>query len=63
SAAMFDFRVNSSDSPTLQGRALAFVVEDQLQLMMYMATEIHYFERNWVAVESLFSSVRMEESI
>ncbi len=63
SAAMFDFRVNSSDGPTLQGRALAFVVEGQLQLIMYMATEIHYFERNWAAAESLFDSVRMKESI
>ena len=63
SAAMFDFRVNSSEGPTLQGRALAFAVKGQLQLMIYMATEIHYYERNWAVAESLFGSVRMEESI
>jgi|GEM_PF-1473340 len=56
SAAMFNFKVTGNESPTLEGRALMFVEDDALNLLVFMATEIHYFERNWSAAESLFRS-------
>ncbi len=57
--AMFDLTVVSSEGANLSGRALTFIANDQLYLLVYLAAEIHYFDKHWPQVESLFESIQV----
>jgi len=46
-AAMFDVTIRGTDTPVRKGRVITFVDNNRLFLMMYIATEIYYFDKHW----------------
>ena len=57
-AAMFDLTVSSADGPTMLGRVASFVHDDRLFEIVYLAAELHYFDKHWAAVLALIESAR-----
>ncbi len=55
-AVMFDLEATPSEAPAQQGRVLAFVEDDELYLMIYIATELYYFDKHWDAALQLMES-------
>ncbi|MEM7080700.1 MAG: hypothetical protein AAF513_18935 [Pseudomonadota bacterium] len=58
-AVMFDLTLTGAEAPRRQGRALAFVNNEQLYVMIYVATQIHYFDKHWDAALRLMESARV----
>ena len=58
-AVMVDISLTASEQPTFNGRALAFVANDKLYVVTFMATEIHYFDKHWQEAEAVLNSVRL----
>ncbi len=57
-ALMFDLTVSSGDQPTMLGRVAAFVHDGRLFEIVYLAAELHYFDKHWAEVLSLMESAR-----
>ena len=57
-ALMFDLTLSSGDQPTMVGRVAAFVHDGRLYEIVYLAAELHYFDKHWAEVLSLMESVR-----
>jgi len=58
-AVMFDLEITASDDPARAGRALAFVSGEELYVILYLATQLHYFDKHWAAAEGVMKSVRV----
>ena len=58
-AVMFDLDISSAENPRIKGRALAFVEAEQLYLMLFMATEIHYFDEHWDQAMRIMESAKV----
>ena len=58
-AIMFDMTVTTSEGPRLQGRALAFINNDELYLITYIATAIFYFDKHWDEALAIMESANV----
>lgn len=58
-AVMFDLELTSGEEPRRLGRAVAFVKDEQLYLMLYVATKVHYFEKHWQQALATMQSARV----
>jgi hypothetical protein len=56
--AMFDLRIQATDEPVRTGRALAFVEDLELHLFVFIAPELHYFDKHWEAARAVMLSAR-----
>ena len=61
-AVMFELTTTSSEQPRRKGRSLAFVKDQSLYLVVFLATDIHYFEKHWAEAEALMQSVKVTSS-
>jgi len=55
---MFNMDIKVTDSPDYKGLAGAFVADGRLYLMMYIAAEPYYFDKNLAEVEAMFAGAR-----
>lgn len=62
-AVMFDLELTSADEPRRFGRAVAFVKNEQLYLMLYVATELYYFDKHWGKALATMDSARVAVQI
>jgi hypothetical protein len=58
-AVMFDLELTSAEEPRRFGRAVAFVRSEQLYLMLYVATELYYFDKHWGKALATMDSARV----
>lgn len=54
----FDLEATSTDGPAYRGMAGALIADRQLNMVIFMAAEPYYFERNRAAAEQIIASVR-----
>ena len=55
----FDLKVTSSEEPTKRGSVSAFLRDDALYALLYVAAETHYFEKHTPAVQAVVDSARV----
>lgn len=58
-AFMFDMAATATEVPSQHGRVLAFIQDSQLYLLIYIATELHYFDKHWDAALALMQSANV----
>lgn len=59
-AVMFDLELTSAEEPRRFGRAVAFVKDERLYLMLYVATKLHYFDKHWGQALATMRSARVD---
>ncbi len=57
-AVMFDLNIEAGEMPRRQARVLAFMHEDRLYLLAFIATALHYFDKHWDAALAVMDSAR-----
>jgi hypothetical protein len=55
---MFNMDIKVTDSPDYKGLAGAFVADGKLYLMMYIAADPYYFEKNLAEAEALIAGAK-----
>ena len=58
---MFDMNATVTDSPDYRGTVGAFIVDDELYLMFYLAAEPYYFSKHQSAAEAIIKSANLIE--
>lgn len=58
-AVMFDLTLIGSEGPARRGRALAFVQDQALYLMLYVGTRLHYFDKHWDSAVTTMNTARL----
>jgi hypothetical protein len=56
---MFDLDVRVTESPDYRGLVGAFVVDDNLHFMYYLAADPYYYEKHRAAAEAIIKSARL----
>lgn len=56
---LFDVSAKVSDSPEYRGLVGAFIADDKLYAMWYLAADPHYFKKHQEAAESIIKSARI----
>lgn len=55
-AVAFNLAIEFADSATQKGYACATIVNDQLHIAIYQATELYYFDKHWAAASAVIDS-------
>ncbi|MDH4110023.1 MAG: hypothetical protein OEW35_17185 [Gammaproteobacteria bacterium] len=55
---LFNMHIKVTDSPDYKGLAGAFIADGKLYLMMYIAADPYYFDKNLAEVETLIAGAR-----
>jgi hypothetical protein len=58
-AVMFDLTLIGTDGPSRRGRAVAFVQDESLYLMLYVGTQLHYFDKHWDSALATMNTARL----
>lgn len=58
-AVMFDLTLIGTDGPSRRGRAVAFVQDEALYLMLYVGTRLHYFDKHWDSALATMNTARL----
>lgn len=56
---LFDIEASVTESPNYKGLVGAFIVDGELYTIMYLATEIHYFDKHFAEAEALIKSATL----
>ncbi len=56
---MFDIDARLTDSPTYKGRVGAFIVDDKLYTIWYIAADPYYFDKHNAVAEAVITSARV----
>ena len=56
---LFDFEANITDSPDYKGIVGAFIANDLLYLMIYVAAQPHYYDEHLAEASSMIESARL----
>ena len=60
SGVMFDINAAVTESPDYRGIVGAFIVDEQLYVILFLGAEPHYFEKHRETVEAIMESVTMQ---
>lgn len=58
-AVMFELTLTGSEGPSRRGRAVAFVQDQTLYLMLYVGTKLHYFDKHWDSALATMNTARL----
>jgi len=58
-ALMFDLELVDAEGPRRKGRAVIFVEDEQLYVMMYVATSLYYFDKHWESALATMNSAKI----
>lgn len=56
---MFDMNATVTESPDYRGAVGAFIVDEQLYMMFYLAAEPHYYGKHRTAAEAIIASATL----
>ena len=59
---MFDITATITDSPTQNGVVGAFIADDRLYMVVYMAAVPYYFEKHRDAAMAIIESARLADA-
>lgn len=57
-AIMFDITINTAEQPTTSGRVAAYIDGGKLYQIIFLASEIYYFDKHWSEAEKLMESMQ-----
>jgi hypothetical protein len=57
-AFMFDVKITGTEIPEHHGRVTAFIEDGELNVMIFLATHLHYFEKHWAEAQAVMNSAR-----
>lgn len=58
-AVTFDLTLTSVEGVARRGRAVAFVQDQELYLMLYVGTTLHYFDKHWESALATMNTARL----
>ena len=58
---MFDMNAAVTESPDYKGSVAAFIVNDLLYMMFYLAADPYYYEKHYAAAEAVMMSAKLTQ--